>query len=125
MATTAPDAKGSFSSDSGTGLNLKVEWRTVTAGAGERKLQVDVSIVSYSIFATAQYKSITLRVGDKSWSADFAGKQYDGKEQIVTPAARFEVDAPAPGTQITVEWAYGGTYSGKELKVITAVGAVQ
>ena len=102
-----------------------MDWRTVTAGAGNRNLQVDVSIVSYSIFAAAQYKSITLRIGDKSWSADFAGVQYDGKDQIKTNAASFEVEAPAPGTPISVEWAYGGSYSGKELNVITARGAVQ
>ena len=123
--TAAPDAKGSFSSDSGTGLNIRVDWRTVAAGAGERKLQVDVSVVSYSIFASSQYQSITLRVGEKSWSADFAGVQYDGKEQIKTPAASFTVDAPAPGTQAAVEWAYGGTYSGKELKIISARGVIQ
>ena len=119
------DAKGSFSSDTGTGLNLRVDWRTVTAGAGERKLQVDVSIVSYSIYASAQYRSITLRIGEKSWSADCPAVSYDGKDQIKTPVASFETDAPAPGTQIAVEWAYGGTYSGKELKLITARGTVQ
>lgn len=123
--TPVPDAKGSFASDTGTGLNLKVDWHTVTAGAGKRSLHIDVSVVSYSIYASAQYRSITLRIGEKSWSADFAGVQYDGKEQIKTPAASFEVDAPAAGTPITVEWAYGGTYSGKELTVISAKGTVQ
>lgn len=122
---TPADAKGSFSSDTGTGLNLRVDWRTVTAGAGERKLQVDVSIVSYSIYASAQYRSITLRIGEKSWSADCPAVSYDGKDQIKTTVASFETDAPAPGTQIAVEWAYGGTYSGKELKLITARGTVQ
>ncbi len=119
------DAEGSFSSDTGTGLNLRVDWRTYTAADGTRKLTADVSVVSYSIFASAQYQSITLKLGEKSWSADFAGVQYDGKDQIKTPAASFTVDAPAPGTQAAVEWAYGGTYSGKELKIISARGVIQ
>lgn len=123
--TPVPDAKGSFASDTGTGLNLSADWRTFTAGDGKRKLNVEVTVLSYSIYASAQYRSITLRVGEKSWSADFAGVQYDGKEQIKTPAASFTVDAPASGTPVSVEWAYGGTYSGKELTVITARGTVQ
>lgn len=116
---------GSFTSDTETGLNLRVDWKTYTAAGGTRKLQVDVSIISYSIFASEQVKSITLRVGDKAWGADFAGVEYDGDAQISTPAASFTVDAPASGSTITVEWFYGGRYSGKELNTITARGKIQ
>lgn len=123
--TPQADAEGSFRSDSGTGLNLEVSWRCFTGADGKRKLQADVSIVSYSIYASAQYRSITMRIGDQSWSADCPAISYDGKDQIRTHAASFTVDAPAPGTSVTVEWAYGGTYSGKELDVITARGTVQ
>ena len=118
------DAEGSFVSDSGTGLNVRVDWQTYAAG-GQRKLKADVSIVSYSIFASAQYKSVVLKLGDETYSADCPAIQYDGKEQIVTPVATFTVDAPAPGTAVSVEWHYGGKYSGKELDVITARGIVQ
>ena len=43
---------------------------------------------------------------------------------IVTKAASFTVDAPAPGSTATVEWYYGGSYSGKALEYITASGTV-
>ncbi|MBE6996635.1 MAG: hypothetical protein E7427_00480 [Ruminococcaceae bacterium] len=123
--TPAPaDAEGSFRSDTGMALNLKVDWKTYKAADGTRKLQADVSILSYSIFTSAQYRSITLKLGDKSWSADCAGISYDGKDQIATPAASFTVDAPAPGTTATVSWYYGGSYSGKDLDTITASGTV-
>ena len=121
--TPTPESQGSFSSDTGTGLNLKVDWRTVSVG-GARKLTVDVSIVSYSIFTSYQWQSITLKIGDKAWGADCAGISYDGNGQITTPAATFTVDAPAPGTPISVEWYYGGSYSGKALEYITAKGTV-
>ena len=124
--TPAPaDASGRFTSDTGTGLNLKVDWKTYTAADGKRKLQADVSIVSYSIFSSSQYKSITLKIGGNSWSADCPGVSYDGKDQIVTKAATFTVDAPAPGTAVSVEWYYGGKYSGKELNTITATGTIK
>lgn len=123
--TPAPaDAEGSFRSDTGTALNLKVDWKTYTTG-GQRKLQADVYIVSYSIFTSYQWKSITLTVGDKAWSADCSGFSYEGKDQISTKAATFTVDAPPAGTPISVEWYYGGSYSGKDLDTITASGVIQ
>ena len=118
------DASGSFSSNTGTGLNLRVDWQTYRDAGGSRKLKADVYIVSYSIFTSAQYKSITLKVGGNAWGADCAGISYDGKDQIATKAASFTVDAPASGTQISVEWYYGGSYSGKDLHTITATGTV-
>ena len=124
--TPAPaDASGSFRSDTGTGLNLKVDWKTYTAADGTRKLKADVSIISYSIFTSNQYQSITLRVGGSAWSADCPGISYDGPNQITTPAASFTVNAPAAGTAISVDWAYRGSYSGKDLGTITATGTVR
>lgn len=124
--TPAPaDAEGSFRSDTGTALNLKVDWKTYKAADGTRKLQADVYIVSYSIFTSYQWKSITLTVGDKAWSADCSGFSYEGKDQISTKAATFTVDAPPAGTPISVEWYYGGSYSGKDLDTITASGVIQ
>ena len=118
------ESEGSFRSDTGTGLNLRVEWKTYTAG-GQRKLQADVYIVSYSIFTSYQWQSITLKLGDKVWGADCAGISYDGADQISTKAASFTVDAPAPGTSASVEWYYGGSYSGKDLHTITATGVIR
>ena len=108
------ESEGTFRSDTGTGLNLSVDWKTYTTG-GQRKLQADVYIVSYSIFTSYQWKSITLTVGDKAWSADCSGFSYEGKDQISTKAATFTVDAPPAGTPASVEWYYGGSYSGKDL----------
>ena len=117
------ESEGSFRSDTGTGLNLRVDWKIYTTG-GKQKLQADVYIVSYSIFTSYQWKSITLKIGDQAWGADCAGISYDGADQISTKAASFTVDAPAPGTSASVEWYYGGSYSGKDLTYITANGVV-
>ena len=100
-----------------------MDWKTYTTG-GQRKLQADVYIVSYSIFTSYQWKSITLTIGDKAWSADCSGFSYEGKDQISTKAATFTVDAPPAGTPASVEWYYGGSYSGKDLTYITANGVV-
>lgn len=118
------DADGSFRSDTGTGLNLKVDWKTYADASGTRKLQVDVSTLSYSFFTSPLYQSIVLTLNGESYSADSAGVSYDGKDLTETPMASFTVDAPAPGTPISVVWHYKGTYSGKALDEITAAGVI-
>ena len=121
----AADASGSFRSDTGTGLNLVADWSSFTAPDGARKLQVDVSAQSYSFFTSALYQSITLSVDGKAYSANSVEIAYDGSELVTTPMASFTVDAPAPGSSVTVTWAYKGSYSGKELNEIVASGTVR
>ena len=125
--TAAPviaDASGSFRSDTGTGMNLKVDWRTYSDENGARKLRVDVSTVSYSFFIAAQYRSIVLTVDGKTYTADCPGGSYDGETPVETPMASFTVDAPTAAGPASVVWHYNGTYSGKELNDITAAGTV-
>lgn len=119
------DASGSFRSDTGTGLNLKADWKTYTDAGGARKLQVDVSTLSYSFFTSPLYQSIVLTVDGKTYSANSAEVSYDGKDLKETPMASFTVDAPASGSPVSVTWHYKGTYSGKALDEITASGVIE
>lgn len=113
------DSSGSFRSNTGTGLNLVVDWK-ISSG----KLQADVSVVSYSFFTSALYQSITLSVNGQNYSANSPAVSYDGKDLLTTPMTTFTVDAPAKGSSISVSWKYRGTYSGKELDTITASGTI-
>lgn len=118
------DASGALASATGTGLNISALWETFTDADGSAKLRVDVSVVSYSFFTSPLYQSVVLNVGGKTSSANSPEISYDGKDQITTPMASFVVDAPAPGTPISVTWHYRGSYSGKALDEITASGVI-
>ena len=123
-APVVADASGSFRSDTGTWMNLKVDWKTYSDESGARKLRVDISTVSYSFFIAPQYRSIVLTVDGKTYAADCPGGSYDGEALVETPMASFTVDASASAGPASVVWHYNGTYSGKELNDITAAGTV-
>ena len=117
-------ATGSFASSTGTGLNLRVEWRIYTDGSGKNKLQVDASAVSYSIFTSALYQSLTLNVGGQTYTSNSAAINYDGTALAAHPIASFTMDAPASGSAISMKWEYRGTYSGVALDDIIAEGVI-
>lgn len=115
-------ASGSFSSNTGTYLNLLVEWSAYTAADGSDKLQVDVSATSYAFNTSALYNAITITVGGQSYTMNSPEVSYEGSELATTPLASITVDAPQGDTEIRVVWDYRGSYSGKELDTIEAVG---
>ena len=117
-------ASGSIRSDTGTGLNLRADWRVYSDASGKLKLQVDVSAVSYSFYTDALYQAVVLTAGGSSYSANSAAVQYGGEALITSPIASFTVDAPASGSAISVVWNYRGSYSGKPLDQIIASGSV-
>ena len=119
--TPTPDASGSFSSDTGTGLNIRADWYTLPGG---QTLQVDVYCVSYSIYSNAQWQSVQLTVGGQTYAADSRAISHDGSDQVVSPLASFTVDAPPSGSTATVTWNYKGSYSGKQLDEIVATGSI-
>ena len=123
VPTPSPAATGSIASSTGTGLNVKADWRIYDAG-GTAKLQVDVSALSYSLFTDALYQSVILTVGGSTYSANSAAIHYDGEAMAATPIASFTLNAPASGTPISLVWQYRGSYSGQELDEITASGTI-
>lgn len=123
--TEAPlpvDAGGSFSSATGTYLNLVVDWAAYTAPDGSTKLRVDLSASSYSFFTSALYQGLELTVGGQTYTANSPEISYGGPDLITTPMASFTVDAPTGNVGITAVWHYRGSYSGVELDDITASG---
>ena len=116
------DASGSFASDTGTNLNIMVEWHTYTNNAGEAKLTVDISVISYSFYTDSLYNAIELTVGGETYYFNSPAVSYGGSELAVTPMVSKTVDAPAGNTAISVVWNYKGSYSGVELEKISAAG---
>ena len=123
-ATKAPvitTASGSFSSDTGTFLNLKVDWSTYTDGAGSAKMQIDLSATSYSFNTDAMYNALELSVNGVVYTANSPSIHLtDPKKYVVTPLVSFIIDAPTGGVMLKATWHYKGSYSGIALEDIVA-----
>lgn len=123
---------GSFRSNTGTGLNLRVEWNTEKTAGREIRLTLRIFLEHYS-----------LSVGERSGA--YAGSirvQGAPERAFSTPAIRtsqnefrsdlltaedylISPDAYEDGTiSVTVTWRFGGTYAGKEIDSVTARGLI-
>lgn len=121
------EASGSFRSDTGTGLNIQVDWRAYPSADAGYRLDVDVSVLSYSFYTDALFDSIELDVGGSKAYQSSPKVSYDGKELAVTPLATYSTytNAVSCTVPITATWNYKGSYSGVELERISASGSAQ
>ena len=118
------DASGSFCSDTGTYLNLLVDWSAVSSGEDTVMLTVRYSAESYSIFTAASPGNLALIVDGKTYTASCPELNYDGADLTVTPLATFTVEVPRGTVSLNAIWHFKGSYSGTELDNITADAAL-
>lgn len=121
--TPAP-SDGSFSSDTGTSLNLIVNWRAEDLGNGTTRVHVDGTVSSYSLYVTGT--SVTVSFGGQTVTA--SGNPITLDESVSRTetglfSATIDVPKGTAGT-MSVDWAYKGTYSGVSLPTISASGEV-
>lgn len=114
-------ASGSFVSDTGTGLNLRVKWVSYKSGDKDM-LKVDVEVSHYSFYTSALYESIELKVNEGTYWATSKDVSYDGADLKYTNMASFDVLAKSGENSISVVWNYNGSYSGVSLPKIEAAG---
>lgn len=118
------EANGSFSSDTGTYLNVRADWTATSQYGNTAYLTIELSVVHYSFYTDALPGSIVLTVGDEVINLGSPSISYDGSEQKVTAMASAKVEVPVGATvPINAEWHYRGTYGGVELETITLSGS--
>lgn len=134
-ATPAPTAlpsygtylnSGSFSSDTGTKLNMHIDWTAYDDGNGNAVIAVTGSISSYSLYLASIYDGATITLdGHSTTSTTRAINQDDSAGLSTNPIFLTTLTVPL-GTSgdMTVSWRYGGTYSGVSLPTIEATGFV-
>ena len=118
------DISGSFRSDTGTGLNLLVDWGARSTAGETVTLIVNFSAQSYSFYTSALYNSLELTVNGKTSSANSPNVSYDGGDLMTTPLATFTVEVPRGTTTLDAVWHYKGSYSGKDLTDIAASATI-
>lgn len=116
-------ASGSFASNSGTQLNIQVNWSVRADTFGQKTLDVTVYCNSYSLYTIAIYNGVELSVNGITYSATASAINYGGKSMISTPLASFSIPNQSGYVQMTAVWHFNGTYSGVPIGDIRASGA--
>ena len=116
---------GRFSSNTGTGLELLVDWTTYTDENGTDMVRFDISIESYSIYVGSRVNGIVVTMGGQT-------KKLDSGEIIYTtgPKKTFllgscTMELPSATAQAEVSWDFFGSYKDTPMDQITASGEVR
>ena len=121
-------AKGGFSSETGTALDLCCDWTAYKTGDNKADVKLDISIRSSSITLNRVENGIQLSLGGQSARMDQPALDYSGgKTTTYFGSWTFPVDLN-PGDNdflLNVIWNFNGTYSGKELKLIECGGTIK
>lgn len=121
-------ASGSFSSDTGTGLNAVVDWTASDAGDGKVLITVKLSVKSYTLHVNAMPGGAFIEIGDKSFNLKSAEVNCDSTSDFVITelaTAQTTLSLNSDGTlsiPITATWNFKGTYSGHEFESLGAAG---
>ena len=115
-------ATGSFASNSGTQLNIQVNWAVRSDTFGQKILDVTVYCNSYSLYTISMYNGVELSVNGMTYGATSSAISYDGRSMISTPLASFSFSNLSGSVQLSAVWHFNGTYSGVPIGDIRATG---
>ena len=119
--------KKTVSSDTGTGINLVVEYSVGEKTNGERKITVDVYIEHYSLNVTSRTNTNYVRVGDETFYFSTDAISYDGTEKKMTKVAThtFTTTTDNGTLPIYALWNFNGVYSDKPISAIIVENNIQ
>ena len=115
-------SSGSFASNTGTQLNILVNWSVQGDAYGQKTLYVDVSASSYSLYVTGG--GVELNVNGMVYAATSPSIQYGGNSMVVNRLASFTVPNVSGALNVSAVWHFNGTYSGVSIGDIRAGGTV-
>ena len=131
LPTTAPTTvpvqttltSGSFSSQTGTWLNITADWSVVGLDQNRVTVTVNVSATSFALHYSAFPKTLNISLDGQYVSLDPASITYDGKEQAVSPlgTTNFTVELPANSSKamtLQVEWQFNGEMGGPNGRMV-------
>ena len=115
-------SSGSFASQTGTSLNLLVEWSAMADGFGQKTLYVTVSSTSASLQAAALPNTIELTVNGMTYLGTPNAVNYSGGAMATHTLASFAIPNAAGPASLSVAWHFNGVIGGVPLNTIYASG---
>lgn len=127
-ARPAIEASGSFSSETGSNLEIHIDWSVISSSDTTATIRAEAFLTYYSIWVSARNNG-TLKIGNSSQTFSTEAITYDGKARQTQPLATAIVDVPLgdDGTatvEISVSWPFWGSYSGVKIDHLTCGGKV-
>ncbi len=126
--TTAPTEveatnSGQFTSSTGTGLELVVDWKTYTSSDGTKMVRFDVSITCFSINVGSRLDGLHITMDGVTKSFDSVDvTSSGGKNTFLLGSCAMEMAGDSAA--VDVAWDFRGNYSGVQLEQVTASGTV-
>lgn len=115
-------SSGSFSSQTGTHLNLLVSWNAVGDAFGQKTLYITLSSTSYSLQAAALPNSLELTVNGMTYVATPNAVNYSGNTLATNTLASFQIPSAVSPASIQAAWRFNGVIGGVPLNTIYASG---
>lgn len=117
---------GSFESDTGTGLNIVVDWTLTPKSDGGATLSMKVSTESYSLYNNAAWHALSVQIGGQTWEFDTEAIEYAGPglDTNELSTAQIELSGTSLPATATVTWHFQGSYGGTELENVVATGTI-
>ena len=124
-----PLGGGTFSSNTEKWIDVVAIWNAEANDVNTVKITVVVNLRSYRIQIGEKRNALEISVGDETTAMDVQALNIETSSEVTTELATYDfiVNAPigkATIVPLTVNWKYGGIYSGTQLDVITAEGDI-
>ena len=113
-------ASGSFTSSTGTQLNILVNWLVQSDGAGQKTMYVDVNSTSYSLYSNGG--AVELTVNGMLYTATASSVNYGGSSMVTNRLASFVIPGVSGAVSLNAAWHFNGTYSGVHIGAVRANG---
>lgn len=116
---------GHFTSDTGTGLELLVDWTTYTDENGTDMVRFDISIESYSIYVGSRINGIVITMDGRTKKLDSGEITYASGPKKTFLLGSCTMEMLSETAHAEVSWDFFGSYKDTPMDQITASGEVR
>ena len=116
---------GRFTSDTGTGLELLVDWTTYTDENGTDMVRFDISIESYSIYVGSRINGLVITMDGRTKKLDSGEITYASGPKKTFLLGSCTMEMLSATAHAEVSWDFFGSYKDTPMDQITASGEVR
>ena len=117
-------SSGRFASDTGTGLELLVDWTTYTDDNGTDMVRFDGSIESYSIYVGSRVNGLVITLGGETKKLNTGELIYESGPKKTFLLGSCTMELPSATAQAEVSWDFFGSYKNTPMNQIIASGEI-